>query len=429
MTQPVVTAYKGIPHSIEVVIAGIRTDRNDRDLHRWAIDALAASGCDGRSRTCSVRDQAQILLDALRAQTIYVPDPVGSEYNQASHVTLCLRDRCIPAEDCDGLLRVLASALLSIGISAYMVVQEFGPDVQPHTLIGILDEAGNEYYADPANTTSPVYSGSRAMREEWIDPMSAERGFRGPEMVTLAGVPREVGRVQGLWVEKRYGKAWVYRNRVWSELPRAESSGTGLGDVGSFIFWHSAHELSDLLNALTYQVGQITNAFNSAKAQWQANDSAGQQAWATQYQSALTAWTPIATECATFVQAIRMQAAGNVLAADWDWAPAISNTGIDLFDALAKAFMPFEDLDRELRRSRTYPGPLPTYPDTPQPTAPDFSLAAYQVADSWKQKIEQFGAKTQSFMEKAAPWIAVTAVGLGIYAVYKIGSGAVRAVR
>ena len=38
--------------------------------------------------------------DGVRAQTIYVPDPTGTEWIQAPHVTLCLRDHCIPGGDC-----------------------------------------------------------------------------------------------------------------------------------------------------------------------------------------------------------------------------------------------------------------------------------------------------------------------------------------
>lgn len=404
MGEQVVEPYRDIPHSIEKVSAGIQTDRNDRELQVWAIHALRSAGCDGRANDCSIRRKVQVLLDALRAQTIYVPDPVGSEHIQATHVTLCLRDKCIPAEDCDGLIRALVSALLSIGINAYIVVQEFGPGIQPHVLAGVIDEHGDELYADPANTTAPVYTGSRAVREEWINPVSPEMGWKGPEMVTLGSVPdRRIHRQGGLWVEERYGKKWVYRGNAWHEV--------GLGTV---VTWHTAHELSDLLDALTYQEKQLTNAAAKGAPEWVNIEPKIMAAWYEAYQATEDQWQPIVSDAQQTVEDAKTRIGG------WDWNVTVSATFGDAFDAVTKAFAPFKDLDLQLRASKFPKQYLPDYSATPKGNAPNFDASVYQIAANFGQQAKQFGQKVQSFMEGAAPWLALGGIVFASYAVIQV---------
>jgi hypothetical protein len=190
---------EGIDRSIRQIAhfarqARLEGELDGKSVRGWAAGKLKAVGIDGRSRTGTIRERTQCLLDAVRAQTIYVPDPVGAEWIQAPHVTLCLRDLCIPAEDCDGLMATLMGAMMSIGDSCWIVKQEFGAGKQPHVLVGFRDEHDQKLYADCANTNAPVYAGSKAMSEVWIDPMdevSTSLGTSGAELVTLGAAQRD----------------------------------------------------------------------------------------------------------------------------------------------------------------------------------------------------------------------------------------------
>jgi hypothetical protein len=99
-TTGVVEPYTNTQASMARVAQKVREARHDADLRGWAIDALAKAGFDGRVRTASTLETAQVLLSAVRAATTYVPDPAHTEWIQAPHVTLCLRDKCIRGGDC-----------------------------------------------------------------------------------------------------------------------------------------------------------------------------------------------------------------------------------------------------------------------------------------------------------------------------------------
>jgi len=400
-------AYRGKQHSIDSVAQLMRKARDDIELKRWAIDVLAASGCDGRSRTCSIREQATALTKAVRAQTIYVPDGAGVEWVQAAHVTLCLRDVCLPGDDCDSLSVALGGAMLSIGLPAYVVVQTLPGGGQGHVLVGVIDEHGGKFYADAANTMDPVYDRSKAASEVWIDPLAqvGVSGSSGPELVMLGSAEdRQLSRVDGVWAETRYGVGFMHRRGSWQRTP------VGLGTI---LTWHTVHELSDLVAALQFQVDQIDAAYNAAKSAWSAADNAGFLSWETAYNSALTVWVPVRERARAVI--VATAATGN----DWDWVPTIEITGEDSFDSVAKAFKPFVELDRELRQSAAFPkADLPTYAGTPQPTAPDFDLATYQIADSTMQAIKKAAGSLQAKLEVAAPWLALGAAAIGLTALW-----------
>ena len=90
----------GIRVSLEAMAEKIREGRLDPTVRAWTADALRAAGIDGRGGAGTAAKAAAI-LDALRAQVIYVQDPAAAEYIPSAAATLCLRkDLCIKAEDC-----------------------------------------------------------------------------------------------------------------------------------------------------------------------------------------------------------------------------------------------------------------------------------------------------------------------------------------
>lgn len=180
----------GVNASINMMAQKMREGRLDSRVRAWGINALAAAGIDGRGDE-SVKQRVQVLLDAFRAQTSYVSDPVGAEHIASTPVTLCLDPKlCVPAEDCDSLALALGSVTLSLGIPTRILKQSFGLAQQEHVLIEVEDEHGNWLPVDPS-TNYPVGQSAYAQHEESFDPMqqnSKTTGVSGNEIVSLGRV-------------------------------------------------------------------------------------------------------------------------------------------------------------------------------------------------------------------------------------------------
>jgi hypothetical protein len=178
--------------SLPYILSCIREGRHDEVLMGWANAQLKAAGITGRGeKDLDLIRRATVILDAVRAQTSYAPDPPGSEVIKKPHLLLCLKERCIPIGDCDDLAGATGAAMMSVGIPTYAVHQKFGGDAQEHVLLGVIDELGRKWYIDPS-TNDPPYQGSRARSEQWLSPMdvpSKSTGQTGPEFVTLGKAP------------------------------------------------------------------------------------------------------------------------------------------------------------------------------------------------------------------------------------------------
>lgn len=165
----------GVAQSVARVNEKILEGAKDWRMREWAGQALKKAGDPSR-----VRDQAQAILDALRAQTVYVQDPPGVEMVQRATATLCLegdRGVCLRAGDCDDLVVTYCSAVMSIGISAKTIIQAFnGNDTYQHILCAVYDDANDEWLkVDPSHKTWPVGEASFASKEKWFDPMDKSK--------------------------------------------------------------------------------------------------------------------------------------------------------------------------------------------------------------------------------------------------------------
>ena len=161
----------GIKISFEEIAKRIREGRNDPRIRGWAGRALIAAGNpSGQSA------QAQALLEALRKQTIYAPDPAGTEMIVAAKNTLCLDEHglCIPAADCDDLVVTLGSALLSLSIPIHVVGQAFSGEQQPTHVLLEVDTPSGWQKIDPSNVASSTGQSFTATREWRIDPMNTK---------------------------------------------------------------------------------------------------------------------------------------------------------------------------------------------------------------------------------------------------------------
>jgi len=215
----------GVKLSLSVIAQKIRDGRLDPDIRGWAGDVLIAAG-----KPKTIREKAQAILDAFRKATMYLPDPVGAEYIASGAATLCLRPGlCVRARDCDDGVTLIGSALMSVGIPVVVLKQNFGPGKQEHVLIEARDEQGIWFPVDPS-TSLDAGSKVPAVSEERINPMDVmgSNGTSGAEIVTIGFVDEETRDVhfddaRKTYVEKRYGKLWVYQGVGvgWAELEGA----------------------------------------------------------------------------------------------------------------------------------------------------------------------------------------------------------------
>jgi hypothetical protein len=98
---PYADGAAGHEQSLQLIARKIREGRVSRAVLGWAGNALHGAGLDGRGMGPIIRKQTQAILDAYRNQTVYTPDPIGSELIQSAEATLCLaKDLCVRRADC-----------------------------------------------------------------------------------------------------------------------------------------------------------------------------------------------------------------------------------------------------------------------------------------------------------------------------------------
>jgi|GEM_PF-2230343 len=179
--KPFPAGVAGVRLSLEEIAMRIREGSASPKVMGWAIDQLRACGLDGRSYE-SARAKMQCLLSAVRDATAYVPDPPYAELIKSAEAMLCLAPGlCVRGGDCDDLVVLLGSVLMSVGIPAVVVKQTFGPSDQEHVLIKAQDDMGRWVPLDPS-TSMPAGTSAPATSEFTMDPSS-------PEFATLAGIP------------------------------------------------------------------------------------------------------------------------------------------------------------------------------------------------------------------------------------------------
>ena len=266
--RPYASGEAGIKQSLEEVCRLMREARVDPDVKTWAVNALISKGIDGRNRP-SIRQQAGALLEVFRGQTIYVPDAAGAEHIQAAHVTLCLRDRCIPGEDCESLVIALGGPMLAIGLPVYGVKVSYGSAHQQHILLGLIDEDDKKFYVDPSTNSKVMDKVPRVVEEIWVDPLDQVGPVgAGAEIVTL-GAPmaeRELFIHNGVWFEYALGRWWMWSQNRWVAGP-TEKVGVGQPFVRDERWWvQSGHTEVELTPHQAQELGLGAPPTSSAPA-------------------------------------------------------------------------------------------------------------------------------------------------------------------
>ena len=164
--------------------------------------------------------------------------------------------------------------------------------------------------------------------------------------------------------------------------------------------FHTVHELSDLWSAYSFELAALNAAAAQATTAWRAADPTGYAAFSvlqTKFQALVSG---------TIVPRLSPVSAGasKTSVPNWDATPALDTSG-DVFDWLVTEWagdestggQGFNDLDRMFRASPVA-SLAPSYKGMPQPTAPDFDLKAYGLADAaWKQ-VKNLAAKGTSWL-------------------------------
>lgn len=202
--SPYAPGAGGHKQSLDMIATKMAEGRLDPAIQQWARRALIDAGMDGRDRP-SIKDQAQVLLEAFRQVVIYVPDAASAEVVASARATLCLGPGlCMNAGDCDDQVVALGAILLSVGLTVAVVKEDYPSlDAQSHVLLAVRDERGEWMYCDPS-TRYPVSAQS-------MSPLDTERLWVNPlegvpvEIVSLGrhpfGAPPPAPTIPGNWID------------------------------------------------------------------------------------------------------------------------------------------------------------------------------------------------------------------------------------
>jgi len=162
----------GTHSSMQEVARRAAEGRLDPRTRAWSIEVIDRAG-----RPKGAVAQATAILEALRRERFYVPDPTDAEFVPSAACTLvgCEGLKFL-GEDCDGLLVSFLSAIGSIGIEGAVVGHGY-PERQPdgtdafngelsHVLAGVFD--GSTWIVCDPSTHEPFGVVGKPAREKWI---------------------------------------------------------------------------------------------------------------------------------------------------------------------------------------------------------------------------------------------------------------------
>jgi hypothetical protein len=158
----------------------------------WARARWVAGGAPDDHDGNDAERAATILLNAIRREKFYIPDPVDGE--MIPHPDCMLAD-CdgisFDAGDCDDLAAAYAAACEAIGITCAIIGQAFNDagDIQ-HVLVGVEVRSGVWRYADPTENF-PFGHANVPSREFWVSlPGGIKMCDARPSCITrMQGVP------------------------------------------------------------------------------------------------------------------------------------------------------------------------------------------------------------------------------------------------
>lgn len=188
--RPHPAGRKGAMLSLQEVADRAWKARMSPRLRAWVTQQIDKCGVSRGTR----RQKMQCVLDAFRAKTFYIHDPVLGEFMATPEQILCLDEGglCIPGFDCDEATIVLVAAPMSIGIPGMVIGSSHKEpyDVPTHVFGAFEDDTGDWVKVD-GTTQHPVGKTAPHAREFWVEPGKTMKDNGQGDFVGMSGT--EVG--------------------------------------------------------------------------------------------------------------------------------------------------------------------------------------------------------------------------------------------
>jgi hypothetical protein len=170
--------------------------------------------------------------------------------------------------------------------------------------------------------------------------------------------------------------------------------------AGEVLGMHTVGELSDLRDALSYTVGQLTAAYNECAELWKAADAESHDPWKADFDAALQRFGR------------DWDAADLIIKTLPDWLPfsdaipgVLPSAASSAWTAIVSDIHEFTDLDRRVRLARVCTGP--TYANMPQPTHSDLDLKLFNLSGDILSGVKEGAHSALSAITSPVPWIAL----------------------
>jgi hypothetical protein len=159
--------------------------------------------------------------------------------------------------------------------------------------------------------------------------------------------------------------------------------------AGEMLGMHTVGELSDLRDALSYTVGQLTAAYNDCGEQWKVADASSHDAWKADFDQAIQRFGKDWDSADTLIKILP------------DWSPI----GDETWNAVVSDIHAFTDLDRRMRAAGICTGP--TYRDMPQPLHSDIDLKAFNLSGEILSGVKKGAHAAAESLTSPVPWVAL----------------------
>jgi prolyl 4-hydroxylase len=174
--------YTGTRHTLQEMARMIRNGSASMAMRQFAEAVVRNAGVQPKDHIGD-RRSAEILLEYVRSNVRYRPDPDQIEYVQSPEITLCVpgANVCIPIGDCDDFVVALGSLMGAYGIAVKVMKQTFDAAAeQEHVLIifrdaergdGLGASASGDWLAADPTVDRPIGWRAEALKEEIVDPV------------------------------------------------------------------------------------------------------------------------------------------------------------------------------------------------------------------------------------------------------------------
>jgi hypothetical protein len=168
--------------------------------------------------------------------------------------------------------------------------------------------------------------------------------------------------------------------------------------TGEILGMHTIGELSDLLDALSYTVGQLTAAYNECADAWKAADAASHDAWKADFDKGLARFGTAWDEAHALLWLPDLTPIVDILPG------VLPSAATKAWKDVTSTIHTFTELDRRMRAAGICSSP--TYKDMPQPTRSDVDLKAYNLSGDVLAGIKKGVRAVGEAATSPVPWLA-----------------------